>query len=50
MIVASAAYADGRRVADVDLSAVGTWVAKDGSFVWIGLDEPSEDELRTLQA
>ena len=49
-IVNCAAYADGRRVADIDLEAVSDYVAKDGHFVWIGLNEPSEAVLKTLQA
>ncbi len=50
MIVNCAAYANGRRVADLDLEAVSDYVAKDGHFVWIGLHEPSEDILKTIQA
>ena len=49
MIVNCAAYADGRRVADIDLEAVSDYVAKEGHFVWIGLHEPSEDVLRKIQ-
>jgi magnesium transporter len=49
MIVNSAVYADGRRVADIDLDPVSEWVQKDGHFVWIGLHEPSEAILRKLQ-
>ena len=49
MIVNCAAYADGRRVADIDLDAVSDYVATEGHFVWIGLHEPSEDILRKLQ-
>jgi magnesium transporter len=49
-IVNCAAYADGRRVADLDLEAISDWVVKDGHFVWIGLHEPAEDILRKVQA
>jgi magnesium transporter len=49
MIVNCAAYADGRRVADIDLEAVSDYVAKEGHFVWVGLHEPSEDVLKKLQ-
>ena len=49
MIVNCAAYADGRRVADIDLEAVSDYIAKEGHFVWIGLHEPSDDVLRKLQ-
>jgi magnesium transporter len=49
MIVNCAAYAAGRRVADIDLEAVSDYIAKDGHFVWIGLHEPSEEILRKIQ-
>jgi len=49
MIVNCAAYADGRRVADIDLEAVSDYVAKEGHFVWIGLHEPDDDVLKKLQ-
>src|SRR5882724_10313780 len=49
MIVTCAAYAEGRRVADIDLEAVSDYVAKDGHFVWVGLHEPSEEILKKLQ-
>jgi magnesium transporter len=49
MIVNCAAYADGRRVADIDLEAVSDYIAMEGHFVWIGLHEPSEEILRKIQ-
>jgi magnesium transporter len=49
MIVNCVVYAEGRRVADIDLEAISDWVAREGHFVWIGLHEPSEVILRTLQ-
>ena len=49
MIVTCAAYADGRRVADIDLDAVSDYVAQDGHFVWIGLHEPDVAILTKLQ-
>jgi len=49
MIVTCAAYAGGRRIADLDLEDVSEWIKKDGVFVWIGLHEPSEEILELLQ-
>jgi magnesium transporter len=49
MIVGCVAYANGRRAGDIDLAAVGEYVAQDGCFVWIGLYEPSEDVLKQIQ-
>ena len=47
-VVAAAAYANGRRVADIPLSEGKVWSQKPGHFVWIGIHEPEEAELREL--
>jgi magnesium transporter len=49
MVVNCAAYADGRRVADVPIEAISEVLGRDGHFVWIGLHEPSEELLRQVQ-
>jgi len=49
-IVASSAYAHGKRIADVPLDEAGAWAARPGHVVWIGLFEPSEDMLARVQA
>jgi magnesium transporter len=49
-VVASAAYAGGRKVADVPLDEAQAWSEKPGHFVWIGLHEPGEDLLRLVQS
>jgi magnesium transporter len=49
-VVASAAYAGGRRVAEVPLADVGEWSRKPGHLVWVGLHEPDLNLLRQLQA
>src|SRR5262245_66345258 len=49
MIVDCAAYEAGCRVADVALDQVGEWTKRDGAFVWVGLFEPTEEELRIVQ-
>jgi magnesium transporter len=48
-VVASAAYAGGRRVAEVPIEDVGEWSRKPGHLVWVGLHEPGLDLLRRLQ-
>ncbi|HZA92724.1 MAG TPA: magnesium/cobalt transporter CorA [Gemmatimonadales bacterium] len=48
-VVASAAYAGGRRVAEVPVEEAGEWSRKPGHVVWIGLHEPSQELLRQLQ-
>ena len=49
MVIACAGYQDGRRVADLDVLRCGSFVDGAGRFVWIGLYEPSQELLRTLQ-
>ena len=49
-IVASSAYAHGRRVAEVPLDEAGAWAARPGHVVWIGLFEPGAELLARVQA
>jgi magnesium transporter len=58
MVVACAAYQQGRRVADIDIEHAGgsvldLGVREDGAagdrFVWLGLHEPDEELLRKVQ-
>src|SRR5262245_50483184 len=49
MIVDCAAYAGGCRVADIPLDQTGEWASREGHFVWIGLYEPTEEEMRSVQ-
>jgi hypothetical protein len=49
MVVACAGYQDGRRVANLDVARCGSFLDGAGRFVWIGLYEPSEELLRTVQ-
>ena len=48
-IINCAAYYDGKRIADVNLSDVHTVLEEKDKFVWIGLHEPSEDILVKVQ-
>jgi magnesium transporter len=48
-VIAAAAYSAGRKVADIAIEESGAWAAKSGHFVWIGIHEPNERELRALQ-
>ncbi len=50
MIVNCAVYTGGCKVADIPLDQAGEWAARDGHFVWIGLHEPTEDEMHLVQA
>jgi magnesium transporter len=48
-VVAANAYVAGQAVRPVSLDDPGSLVAREGEFVWIGLVEPDEAELRVLQ-
>jgi magnesium transporter len=48
-VVNCAAYAKGKRVADVDISAIREMLRQPDRFVWIGLHEPDEELLRRVQ-
>jgi magnesium transporter len=48
-IINCAAYAEGKRIADVSLSDVHDVLKKENQFVWIGLHEPSEEVLSRVQ-
>ena len=48
-IVNSAAYCEGRRVADVEIKDIGRVLSDPDRFIWIGLHEPDEDLLRDVQ-
>src|SRR5687767_14849845 len=48
-VINCAAYANGRRVADLPLSDVRSALSQEDRFVWIGLFEPHEDVLRLVQ-
>jgi magnesium transporter len=48
-VVNSAAYAGGRKVADVAVDDISEVIEQPGVFVWIGLHEPDEPLLRRVQ-
>jgi magnesium transporter len=48
-IVNCAAYAEGKRIADVNINDVHEVLKKENQFVWIGLHEPSEEILIRVQ-
>jgi magnesium transporter len=48
-VVGCAAYADGKRVADLDIDQLDKFEARKGAFVWIGLYEPDGEVLAKVQ-
>lgn len=48
-VIASVAYAGGKRIGDVPLDDISEILKQPGTFVWIGLYEPDEPLLRKVQ-
>lgn len=48
-VINCAAYAEGRRIADLPLRDVRSALSREDRFVWIGLYEPLEEVLRLVQ-
>jgi magnesium transporter len=48
-VVNCAAYANGRRIADVAVQDIGKVLVHEDCFIWIGLHEPDEELLRHVQ-
>ena len=48
-VIASGAYVDGRRVANIAIEEASSWRSKPGHVVWIGLHEPDMSVLASVQ-
>jgi hypothetical protein len=48
-VVNSSVYAGGRKVADVAIEEAGDWSKRPGHVVWIGLFEPSIENIERRQ-
>lgn len=48
-LIACAVYANGCRVAELSLDEIGEHVHRDDGFIWIGLYEPSQELLESVQ-
>jgi magnesium transporter len=48
-VVAASAYVDGKLTRDVDINQPESLELREGEFIWIGLVEPDESEIRVLQ-
>ena len=48
-VVNAAAYAGGHKVRDISVSEIGDVLSQPDQFVWIGVQEPDEELLRSLQ-
>ena len=48
-VVAAYTYCDGRRIGEIQLGEGAAWAHEKSDFVWIGFQEPTEQDLRMLQ-
>ena len=48
MLVNCVAYEDGRKVADIELQAIHTYLARPGCFIWVALRDATAAELEAL--
>ncbi len=49
MLINCVAYQDGRKLADIKVDEIASYVHRQGCFVWVALRDPSEDELTAMQ-
>lgn len=49
MIVDCAEYCEGKRVSKVEIAHINEVLKKPNHFIWIGLQEPDEEMLKTIQ-
>ena len=49
MLVNCVAYEDGRKLADIDLRDIHSYLARPGCFVWVALKDATEAELETMR-
>jgi len=48
MLINCVAYQEGRKVADIDLGEVHTYLARPGCFVWVAIKDASDAELEKM--
>jgi magnesium transporter len=48
MLINCVAYEKGRKLADIRPDEISDYVARPGAFVWVGLFDPTPDELATM--
>jgi magnesium transporter len=49
MLINCVAYREGRKLADIELRDIHTYLKQPGTFVWVALHEPTQAELATMQ-
>jgi magnesium transporter len=48
-IVAAAVYNAGKKVCNIGLEEGAQWASKPGHFVWLGLEQPDQEQMAVLQ-
>ncbi|MBV8032286.1 MAG: magnesium/cobalt transporter CorA [Betaproteobacteria bacterium] len=49
MLLNCVAYQEGHKLADIEKSRISEHLARPGTFVWVALKDPTEEELREMQ-
>ena len=49
MLVNCVAYEEGKKLADIEKARISDYLARPGTFVWVGLKDPTEPELAEMQ-
>jgi magnesium transporter len=49
MIINCVAYQNGRKLADISVDEISSYIARPDCFVWVGLKDPEPAELETMQ-
>src|SRR3954469_4923683 len=49
MLLNCVAYQEGHKLADIDKGQISEHLTRPGTFVWVALKEPTEDELQEMQ-
>lgn len=49
MLINCVAYQDGRKLADIPVEDIDSWLLKPNCFVWVALRDATDDELRQMQ-
>lgn len=50
MLINCVAYQEGRKLADIPVESIDEWLRRPGCFVWVALQDATEQELRQMQA
>src|SRR5690606_34075059 len=49
MIINCVAYQNGRKLADIRVNEISSYIARPDCFVWVGLKDPEPAELAAMQ-